>query len=315
MITVAKDGSGDFHSIQEAVNAVDKTPETIIIKNGIYKERVEVSIPNITFEGENNEQTILECDFYANMIMEDESKRGTFRSYTLLINCNHFTCNNITIANTSGFGKDVGQALAVYAEGDRIVFNNCRLLGHQDTLFTGPLPKEAAKPGGFTGPTEFSERRVGRQLYKNCYIEGEVDFIFGSAVAYFDNCTLHSLDRGMEVNGYVTAASTYADEKYGYVFNNCNFTSNCPKETVYLGRPWRVNAKTVLINCTLGEHIKAEGFHDWNKEEAHEKAFYAEYNSTSAIPANRASFVKELTKEQAEEYDFDMVWNYQPVNM
>jgi pectinesterase len=317
MITVAMDGSGDFTSIQEAVNAASVFPETIFIKNGIYHERVEVDKPHITFEGENAENTILECDFYANMLMEDGSKRGTFRSYTLLINCDYFTCSNITIANTAGFGHDVGQALAVYAEGDRIVFDGCRLLGHQDTLFTGPLPKEPAKPGGFTGKTEFAPRRVGRQLYRNCYIEGEVDFIFGSAVAYFEDCELHSLDRHMEVNGYVTAASTYEGEKYGYVFHNCHFTSNCPKETVYLGRPWRVNAKTVLIDCILDDHIKREGFHDWDKEEARDKVFYAEYNSVTSSGAckDRASFVKALSKQEAAEYTFEKVWNYQPLNL
>lgn len=304
MIIVAADGSERFTSIQEAINSVDMLPETIFVKKGTYKERVEIKTPFITIEGEDPDNTILEEEYYANMIMPDGEKRGTFRSYTLFVNADNVTFKNMTIANTSGFGKQVGQALAVYAEGDSIIFDNCRLLGHQDTLFTGPLPNEEAIKGGFKGPTEFAKRKVGRQTYSNCYIEGEVDFIFGSATAYFDNCQIHSLNRNEEVNGYVTAPSTYEGEKYGYVFNKCHFTSNCPDNTVYLGRPWRIYAKTVLINCVLDGHIKEEGFHDWNKPESHETTYFAEYNCTGAgsDTSKRASFVKQLTDEEAMEY-------------
>lgn len=304
MIIVAQDGTGAFDSIQEAVNSISILPETIYVKKGIYHERVEIKSPFLTIEGEDPKHTILECDYYANMMLNENEKRGTFRSYTMLVNADHFLCRNMTIANTSGFGKEVGQAIAVYAEGDRITFENCRLLGHQDTLFTGPLPHEEAKAGGFRGPTEFAERKPGRQLYQSCYIEGEVDFIFGSAIAYFNNCELHSLNRNMDINGYVTAASTYAGQEYGYVFNNCRFTSNCPDNTVYLGRPWRIYAKTVLLNCELGAHIKPEGFHDWNKPESHDTVTYAEYNCHGAgcHPGRRAAFVKQLTSEEAAGY-------------
>lgn len=310
MITVAQDGTGMFETIQEAIDSIQMLPETIYVKKGVYHERVEIKMPYLTIEGEDKANTILEYDYYANMMLTDDEKRGTFRSYTMLITANNFKCSNMTIANTAGFGTEVGQAIAVYAEGDKIEFDNCRLLGHQDTLFTGPLPNEEAKRGGFKGPTEFAKRIVGRQLYTNCYIEGEVDFIFGSAVAYFENCQIHSLNRNMEVNGYVTAASTYEYSPYGYVFNNCNFTSNCPPNTVYLGRPWRIYAKTVLLNCELGAHIKDEGFQDWNKPESHETVVYAEYNCSGEgyAPDKRASFVKQLTDEEAAEYTLEKVF-------
>lgn len=307
MIIVAQDGSGAFTSIQEAVDSVSMLPETIYIKNGVYHERVEIKAPFLTFEGEDAEKTILEYDEYANKILEDGEKCGTFRSYTLLVAADNFTCRNMTVANISGFGKEVGQALAVYAEGDHILFSGCRLLGHQDTLFTGPLPNEEAKAGGFKGPTEFAPRRLCRQIYENCYIEGEVDFIFGSAAAYFENCTLYSLNRDMDPNGYVTAPSTYENQKYGYVFHNCRFKSNCPENSVYLGRPWRNYGQTVLIHCELDGHIKDEGFHDWNKPETHNTVFLAEYDcyGDGYKPKLRADFVKQLSADEAAEYTLD----------
>lgn len=307
MITVAHDGTGDFNSIQEAVDSVSMLPETIFVKKGIYHEIVNISMPYLTIEGEDANETIIEYDNYANMILENDEKRGTFRSYTMLITADYFTCSNITIANTSGFGKQVGQAIAVYAESDHIHFKGCRILGHQDTLFTGPLPNEVVISGGFTGPTEFAERKLCRQIYTACYIEGEVDFIFGSAAAYFDNCELYSIDRGIDPDGYVTAPSTYQNQKYGYIFNNCRFTGNCPPGTVYISRPWRIYAQTVLLNCELGEHIKSEGFHDWDKTESHETVTYAEYNcfGPGADRTGRVDFARELTTEEAEYYSLD----------
>ena len=170
MITVAKDSTGDFTSIQAAVDSIKSTPEIIYIKNGIYNERVEIRLDNVTLKGESAKDTIITNNYYARMIMDDGIKRGTFRSYTFFVNANHFRASDITFENSSGFGLDVGQAVAVYAEGDDIHFKNCRMLGHQDTLFTGPLPLKEKEPGGFTGPTEFAKRIPGRQLYEDCYI-------------------------------------------------------------------------------------------------------------------------------------------------
>ena len=230
---VAKDNSGDFATISEAVLAT-KSGDKIYAKPGVYNERVEIRVPDILIEGESPENTIIVSGYYARMKADDSEKLGTFRTYTMLANTNRFPCRNMTIANSAGFGRDVGQAVAVYAEGDGILFENCRILGHQDTLFTGPLPFKEIEKGGFRGPTEFSPRIAGRQLYRRCYIEGEVDFIFGSAHAAFDECELFSLNCGNEINGYVTAASTYNGDKCGYLFKNCRFTSDCPpKNGIY----------------------------------------------------------------------------------
>ena len=143
-----------------------------------------------------------------------------------------------------------------------------------------------------------------RQLYEDCFISGEIDFIFGSATAYFKNCTLYALNRNKEINSYYTAPSTYEGQKYGYVFENCNFTGNCPDGTCYLSRPWRIHAKTVLINCKYSSQIAGSGFHDWNKPEAHETTFYAEYNGYGEgyKPNERASFAHILTADEAAMY-------------
>jgi pectinesterase len=312
MITVAKDNSGDFNSIQQAVDSIPAgTPETIYIKKGIYKERVEVRKNNISFVGESTDDTIITESYYARMIMPDGSKRGTFRSYTFFVYADNFTATNLTFENAAGFGDEFGQAIAVYAEGDNITFRNCKILGHQDTLFTGPLPMKEKQPGGFTGPTIDGIRRVVHQLYEDCYIAGEIDFIFGSATAYFKNCTLFALNRNQEINAYYTAPSTYEGQAFGYVFESCTFTGNCPPKSVALSRPWRIYAKTVLLNCNYSDQIIDEGFTDWNKPESHETVYYAEYNGHGEgfKPEKRAAYVHQLNESEAARYTLENVMN------
>lgn len=312
MITVAKDNSGDFNSIQQAVDSIPAgTPETIYIKKGIYKERVEVRKNNISFVGESTDDTIITESYYARMIMPDGSKRGTFRSYTFFVYADNFTASNLTFENAAGFGDEFGQAIAVYAEGDNITFRNCKILGHQDTLFTGPLPMKEKQPGGFTGPTIDGIRRVVHQLYEDCYIAGEIDFIFGSATAYFKNCTLFALNRNQEINAYYTAPSTYEGQALGYVFESCTFTGNCPPKSVALSRPWRIHAKTVLLNCSYSDQIIDEGFTDWNKPESHETVYYAEYNGHGEgfKPEKRAAYVHQLNESEAARYTLENVMN------
>ena len=312
MITVAKDNSGDFNSIQQAVDSIPAgTPETIYIKKGIYKERVEVRKNNISFVGESTDDTVITESYYARMIMPDGSKRGTFRSYTFFVYADNFTASNLTFENAAGFGDEFGQAIAVYAEGDNITFRNCKILGHQDTLFTGPLPMKEKQPGGFTGPTIDGIRRVVHQLYEDCYIAGEIDFIFGSATAYFKNCTLFALNRNQKINAYYTAPSTYEGQAFGYVFESCTFTGNCPPKSVALSRPWRIHAKTVLLNCSYSDQIIDEGFTDWNKPESHETVYYAEYNGHGEgyKPEKRAAYVHQLNESEAALYTLENVMN------
>ncbi|MFA9377746.1 MAG: pectinesterase family protein [Lachnotalea sp.] len=306
MITVDKHGNGDFTTITDALASLQTETKNaeIFIKSGTYKERIEITRPNVTLVGEDRESTIITYDYYAKMTMEDGLARRTFRTYSVFLDGKDFTAQNLTFVNSAGLGKEVGQAIAVYAEGDLLTFKNCAFLGSQDTLFTGPLPPKVVEPGGFTGPKEFAPRINSHQLYENCYIRGDIDFIFGSATAYFDNCEIFSQNIDHEVNGYVTAPSTPEGQEFGYIFNHCHFTSNCPDESVYLGRPWRNFAKAVFLNCEIDAHIKKEGFHDWNKLDAHQTTYFAEYNNygPGANPANREPWVKILTEEDAKKF-------------
>lgn len=319
-LTISKDNSSHFSTIQEAIDSIpmdNTTPITLLIQPGRYEEKLTINRSYLTLVGEDPSSTILSFQDHAKMQMPDGSKYGTFRSYTCFIDAHDITIRNLTLENSSGSGRIVGQALALYADGDRLFFENCHLLGHQDTLFTAPLPPAAVQKNGFVGPKEHAERINGRHYYKNCLISGDVDFIFGSATAYFEHCEIYSLadiNRPSLNQGYVTAASTPEGQSYGYVFFQCHFTSNCPPHSVYLGRPWRNYAKTILLECQLEEHIKEEGWHDWDKEEAHSQTFYAEYNSSGpgAAPEKRVDWSHQLTKEESLLYTKEKVlgdWN------
>lgn len=303
---VSIDGNAEFSEIGKALEAAkqyDGMNVKIYIAPGVYNERLVVGQNNISFIGANENTTKITYSDAAEDIMPEGDKRGTFRTPSVFIDADNFYACHISFFNEAGQGYDVGQALAVYADGDHLAFESCRFEGYQDTLFTAPLPKKEKKPGGFKGPKEFAPRRHGRHLYKDCFISGNIDFIFGSATAYFENCEIFMRNRNDELSGYVTAPSTYQGEKYGYVFNHCRFTSDCPKESAYLGRPWRNFAKVVVLNSEIGAHIKKEGWHDWNKKEAWDTMFFAEYkNFGEGAGGERAPFVKVLTDSEAAEY-------------
>ena len=327
------DNPEHFSSIGSAlaqIPANNTTPVIIEIAPGIYHEKLTLNKPYITLRGmsENSSDTVISYDDYALDLMEDGSKRGTFRTYTLFIDTHDVTLQHLTIENASGDSATHGQAIALYADGDRLMIDSCRLLGHQDTLFTGPLPEKERQPGGFIGPKQFAPRINGRHYYKNCYICGDIDFIFGSATAYFEHCIIESLLRTKTsaqsdalsdtsafplIQGYVTAASTPKGQTYGYVFSDCRFISkDCPAGSVYLGRPWRDYAKTILISCELGAHIHPAGFHDWNRENTHETVCYAEYASYPAVSdcrplSDQADFVQNLDEQQAGHFSRKLV--------
>ncbi|URZ14496.1 pectinesterase family protein [Clostridium felsineum] len=311
MITVSKDGKSQFTSIQKAVDSIpDNNKERVVItvESGVYKEKLSIRKPNVTLIGEDKENTIITFNDSADTLMENGERMRTFNSYTMFVDGDDFICENITIENTAGDGDLVGQAVALYADGDRMIVKNCRLIANQDTLFTGPLPPKPIEGNNFGGPKDGTERRDTRQYYENCYIRGDIDFIFGSATAVFNKCEIFSNNKNKKINGFVTAASTPEGKEFGYVFFDCKFMSDAKKHTVYLGRPWRDYAKTVLIRCYLGEHIIEEGFHNWNKSNAERESYYAEYGSYGpGAYGKRPKWTHALTEEEAEKYSISNV--------
>lgn len=226
----------------------------------------DITIENITYTGA----------LYAKKEHEDGRLYGTFRTYTVLVDGDNVTFKNCVFENTAGRGEDVGQAIALYIDGDNVRLENCILRGHQDTLFLAPLPEKEMIPGGFLGPKQFTPRYHRKVYFKNCVIEGGVDFIFGGAQARFEDCEFKSVEPG-----YVFAPSTPEGVETGFVAVNCRFTAeeNVPKHSCYIGRPWRNHAKIRLENCYLGSHIHPLGWDDWNKPQAHETVEFIEIDS------------------------------------
>ncbi|NQX66973.1 pectin methylesterase [Paenibacillus alba] len=311
---VAADGTGDFTRIQDAIDRIpaNNQEEAIIyIKKGIYREKLNIEIPNISLFGESAQETIITFDDYAKKTYGNGELYHTFNSYTVFIGANRFTADNLTFENSAGKGEVVGQAVAAYVDGDRVVFRNCRFLGNQDTLFTGPLPEVPLDRSTFGGPREGAPRLYGRHYYDRCYIEGDIDFIFGSATAVFNDCEIFSKKRDShaDTHGWITAASTPEGAKYGYVFLNCKLIGDAPPQSVYLGRPWRIYAKTAFIHCWMGAHIQAEGWNNWNKPESEQTSFYCEYNNSGPGYAKdkRVSWAAILTDEQAANFTVSSV--------
>ncbi len=255
-----------YTSLQKAID--DAVPGDILyISNGIYEEVITIKTPSLILQGEDRDKTIIRYHNYANKFITPDEKCGTFRSYTCLIDANKVELHNLTIENTAGLGEDVGQTIALYADGD-IFVSHCNIRSHQDTLFLGPLPKKSFQINGFRGPKELSKRTITNQHYSHCLIEGDIDFIFGGANAIFEHCIIHSLNLYQRCNGYVCAPCTYPNQP-GLLFDSCSFTSNCKENTVYLGRPWRDQARCVIKNSFLDKHITKEGWHDWGKDITH----------------------------------------------
>lgn len=284
---VAKDGSGDFQTIQEAFDAVPdfrKNETRILLKPGVYKEKLVLaaSKTNVSLIGEDAATTLVTYDDFAQKKNKFGEEMGTTGSTSFFVFGDGFYAKNITFENSSG---PVGQAVAVRVDGDKVIFEKCRFLGFQDTLY----------PHGDRS----------RQYYKDCYIEGTVDFIFGWSTAVFENCEIFS----KAPSGYVTAASTEKETEFGFIFINCKLTGDSPESSVYLGRPWRDYAQTVFINTEMGSHIKPEGWHNWNKPNAEQTAFYAEYGSTGpgANASQRVSWAHQLTEDEVAKYTVESV--------
>ena len=290
-VIVAKDGSGDYTSIQEAIYASKAFPyERVVIniKNGIYNEKVHVFSWNtkVSLLGESKENTIITFDDYFDKI--NLGRNSTFHTSTVLVEGNDFIAKNLTVKNAAG---NVGQAVALSVNANRCYFENCAFIGFQDTVYTAGEDY--------------------KQYFKNCHIEGSTDFIFGEATVLFESCTIHS-----KSNSYITAASTPKNQEFGYVFTNCKLTANNNVSKVYLGRPWRKYAKTVFINCEMGAHILPEGWHNWSNKEAETTSFYAEYNckGNGYMPKERVSWSHQLNHSEAKKYTIENILDIEDEN-
>jgi pectinesterase len=297
-LKVAQDGSGDYKTIQEAVNSIrdlGSQEVKIFIKKGIYREKLIIPSwkTNISLIGEDVSNTVITNADYSGKNYPGGrdayglDKFSTYSSYTVLVQGKGFKAQNLTIENTSG---KVGQAVALHVEADQVMLNNCRILGNQDTLY-------AATAGS-------------RQYYLNCYIEGTTDFIFGKAIVVFQSCTVKSL-----VNSYITAAATDEDQKFGFVFFDCKLIAAEGVDKVFLGRPWRPYAKTAFIRTNIGAHILPEGWNAWpgdvmfpNKEKT---AYYAECLNTGpgADTSKRVGWSKQLTSSEMRLYSLHNIFD------
>ena len=281
-IIVAKDGSGNYKTVQQALDAItlnNKKPITIFIKNGIYKEKLHLdSTKNfITLIGEDKFNTILTYDDHIGKVSPKGDTINTRTSASFVVKANNFAAENITFQNDAGFSA--GQAVGLESDGDKASFYNCRIVGNQDILFTN--------------------NDNSRQYYKDCYIEGTTDFIFGSSTVWFERCHIHS-----KKNSHVTAASTPQQHQFGYVFSDCILTGDTTLHSVSLGRPWRQYANVAYIHCYIGPHIKPEGWSNWNNTDNYKTTRYSEYKNygPGANISSRVSWSHQLTDEEVKKY-------------
>jgi pectinesterase len=281
-IIVARNGGGNYQTVQTAFDAIplnNKKPITIYIKNGVYKEKLHLDSSKnfITLIGEDKFNTILAYDDHSGKVSPNGDSINTRTSWSFLMKANNFRAENITFQNDAGF--TAGQAVAAEIDGDKSILINCRFVGNQDVLFTN--------------------NDNSRQYYKNCYIEGTTDFIFGSSTVWFEQCHIHS-----KKNSHVSAASTPKEHSFGYVFNDCVLTGDTSLNNASLGRPWRPYANVTYIHCYIGPHIKPEGWSNWNNTDNYKTTRYAEYKNygPSAEISKRVEWSRQLTDEEIKKY-------------
>lgn len=285
---VARDGTAEFRNIDDAIEvcrAFMEYHKVIFVKKGTYKEKLIVPswLTNIEICGEDRDNTIITYDDHANVFIPGtDRKMGTFRTYTVRVDGNDITFRNITIENNAA---RLGQAVALHTQGDRLTFVNCRILGNQDTVYTGGINT--------------------RLYFKDCHIEGTTDFIFGPSTAWFENCTILS-----RTDSYITAASTPQNVEYGYVFNRCKIVAAEGVSKVYLGRPWRPFAHTLFMNCQLGKHILPVGWHNWSNTQNEKTTRYCEYDNhgEGAATKERAAWTRQLTRKEAAKVTLENVF-------
>ena len=289
-------------SINDVINNA-KSGDTIYIKKGIYKEKVVINKDNIKIIGENPDETIITNDDYFHKILDDGNEANTFRTYTCLVLGNNVSISNLTIQNTSLPSSKYGQAVALHVCGNNFNCEKVSLKSAQDTLFTGPLQEDLIKR--YTGflLKEQLKPDFTTQIYRNCKIYGDTDFIFGSAQAFFYKCDIISIGKGF------LAAPAHSNEmKYGYLFYKCNLISSGDAKGTYFARPWRDYGCAAFIDCKVGNHIDPRGFNKWDNTNRDKTARFYEYSPNVDV-SKREKWVNELTEIEAKNY-LDNYMNY-----
>jgi pectinesterase len=296
-LVVAKDGSGDYTTVQAALDAIpphNTTALTVFIKNGLYREKLQLDTTKdfVSLVGEDAFSTILTYDDHSGKLSPSGDSINTRSSYSFRVRGNEFSAKELTFRNDAGFSA--GQAVALEVQGDRARFIHCRFIGNQDILFLNS--------------------ETSRQYYKDCYIEGTTDFIFGAATAWFTKCHIHS-----KKNSHVTAASTPAGHPYGFIFYDCMLTGDTAIHNASLGRPWRPYACVDYIHCYIDGFIRPEGWSNWNNTDSYKTARYGEYQNygPGSATASRVPWSHQLTKEEAQQITLKNIfgdWNPESTN-
>jgi len=296
-IIVAKDGSGNFTSIQKAIESAKSyslQPVVVFIKKGIYEEQISVPAwnPHIRLIGEGPGETIIRFGSYFGAV--DKGRNSTFYTATMRIEAEDVVCRHLTIENTAG---PVGQAIALSVSADKCLIEDCRLAGNQDTFFA---------TGSYT-----------RVYLKDCEVSGTTDFLFGDATVFLSRCSLLC-----KADSYIVAASTAKGRSNGFVLDSCTIRAAPGVKHVFLGRPWRPYAQTVYLNTLMGDFIAPLGWDNWRSKENESTAYYAEYNSkqmTGGSPVDlskRAAWAHSLQPQEAEKYTPGNIlgsWIHQPL--
>lgn len=284
-----------------------KNGDILFLKNGVYNEKVVVINKNITIIGESIDGVIIQNKDWFTKIMPDYNECNTFRTETFYVNGFNIIIENLTIKNNAVPSSKYGQALALYADADKLLFKNVKLISAQDTIFTAPLPPDLIiRHQGFLKEYKLSGKK-NRQVYDSCTIIGDVDYIFGSAYALFINCTMINVNRNSlnQVMGYISAPSHEENDKFGYLFYKCNLTAEEGTNNVYLSRPWRDYGQAAFIECNIGSHINKEGFHRWVSGRENTARYY-EYSENVNLD-DRVKWSHMLTKNEAKKYVKDFL--------
>lgn len=307
-ILVSKTNPDAFSTLQDAILSIDDSHQDtirIFIEPGIYEEKVFIRKENIEIIGSGRDKTIFRYgDGAKKPHPSGVGEYRTFNTATIMFAGKDISVRNLTIENTAGPGYKAGQALAIYVSADRCSFYHCNFTGWQDTVFMGLTGSNPILPEFFTNSQVNIIHKSARNYFYDCFISGDVDFIFGPNVAFFEKCEIFSRKLESEDGAYITAANTPIDQEFGLVFSECNLTSDDSDASVYLGRPWRDYAKTAFINCHMGAHIHPAGWHNWDKIKAEAVCNYIEHANIGpgSDISKRAPFSKQITNPELASY-------------